>query len=170
MVIIADALHALHDHARHIIAAHRHYLFIVKGNQPTLHRRLKALPWRQAVLNDRTDEQGHGRREVRRMKTCPPILPFPHVALAIQVKRRRTDHRTGKIAIVIIYAITSLPPGRITHAQLAALIRGHWSLEDLHHTRDVTYREDTSRVRTGTAPRIMAGLRKLAIGLARLIG
>ncbi len=50
-----------------------------------------------------------------------------------------------------------LSPGRITHAQLAALIRGHWSVEVLHHTRDVTYREDASRARTGTAPRIMAG-------------
>jgi len=75
---------------------------------------------------------------------------------AIQVKRRRTDHKTGKTTIVTIYAVTSLPPGRITHAQLAALIRGHWNIEALHHIRDVTYREDASRVRTGTAPRIMA--------------
>ncbi|MFI6991372.1 ISAs1 family transposase [Nonomuraea wenchangensis] len=171
-VVTADALHTQHDHARHINAAGGHYLFIVKGNQPTLHRRLKALPWREAVLNDRTDEQDHGRREIRRMKICTvrPGLPFPHAAQAIQVKRRRTDHRTGKTTIVTIYAVTSLPPGRITHAQLAALIRGHWCVEVLHHVRDVTYREDASRVRTGAAPRIMAGLRNLAIGLARLLG
>ncbi|TDD05370.1 ISAs1 family transposase, partial [Nonomuraea deserti] len=172
VVVTADALHTQHDHARHIVAAGGHYLFIVKGNQPTLLRRLKVLPWREAILNDRTDETGHGRREIRRMKICTarPALPFPHAAQAIQVKRRRTDHRTGKTTIVTIYAITSLPPGRITHAQLATLIRGHWSIEALHHIRDVTYREDASRVRTGTAPRILAGLRNLAIGLARLIG
>ncbi|WP_171075202.1 ISAs1 family transposase [Nonomuraea basaltis] len=172
VVITADALHTQHAHARQIVEARGHYLFIVKGNQPTLLNRLKALPWREAILNDRTDEQGHGRREIRRMKICTvrPGLPFPHAAQAIQVKRRRTDHRTGKTTIVTIYAVTSLPPGRITHAQLAALIRGHWSIEALHHIRDVTYREDASRVRTGTAPRIMAGLRNLAIGLARLIG
>ncbi|MFG6192759.1 hypothetical protein [Nonomuraea sp. JJY05] len=69
-----------------------------------------------------------------------------------------------------IYAITGLSPGRITHAQLAALIRGHWRIEVLHHIRDVTYRDDACKIRTGTAPRIMAGLRNLAIGLARLIG
>ncbi|WP_319709484.1 ISAs1 family transposase [Nonomuraea angiospora] len=127
VVITADALHTQHDHARHITAASGHYLFIVKGNQPILQRRLKALPWREAVLNDHTDEQGHGRRESRRMKirTVRPDLPFPHAAQAIPVKRRRTDHRTGKTTIVTIYAVTSLPPGRVTHAQLAALIRGH---------------------------------------------
>ncbi|GII54681.1 hypothetical protein Pth03_30700 [Planotetraspora thailandica] len=159
-------------YARQIIAADGHYLFIVKGNQPTLHTQLKALPWREAILNDRTDERGHGRREIRRMKICAvrPGLPFPHAAQAIQVKRRRTDHRTGKTTIVTLYVVTSLPPGRATHAHLAALIRGHWSIEALHHIRDVTYREDACRVRTGTAPRIMAGLRNLAIGLARLIG
>ncbi|MFI7033582.1 ISAs1 family transposase [Microbispora rosea] len=172
VVITADALHTQHEHARQIVAAGEHYVFIVKGNQPTLLRRLKALPWREAILNDRTDETGHGRREIRRMKICTvrPGLPFPHAAQAIQVKRRRTDHATGKTTIVTIYAITSLPPGRITHPHLAGLIRGHWSIEALHHIRDVTYREDACKMRTGAAPRIMASLRNLAIGLARLIG
>ena len=36
--------------------------------------------------------------------------------------------------------------------------------------RDVTYREDASRVRTGPRPRIMATLRNLAVGLIRQAG
>src|SRR5690606_41946146 len=68
LVIAADALHTRADQARQIVADGGHYLFLVKGNQPTLHRRLKALPWREAILNDRTDETAHGRREIRRMK------------------------------------------------------------------------------------------------------
>ncbi|MGW4411914.1 hypothetical protein ACWEJ6_48440 [Nonomuraea sp. NPDC004702] len=108
-----------------------------------------------------------------KIRTARPGLPFPHAAQAIQIKRRRTDHRTGKTTIVTIYTIytiTSLPPGRISHTQLAALIRDHWSIEAPHHIRDVTHREDASRIRTGTAPRIMATLRNQAIGLARPIG
>ncbi|MBT2234927.1 hypothetical protein [Nonomuraea sp. NEAU-A123] len=54
--------------------------------------------------------------------------------------------------------------------QLAALIRGHWSIEALHHIRDVTYREDACRARIGAVPRVLASLRNLAIGLARLLG
>ena len=38
------------------------------------------------------------------------------------------------------------------------------------NVRDVTYREDASRVRTGPKPRIMATLRNLAIGLIRQAG
>jgi hypothetical protein len=40
----------------------------------------------------------------------------------------------------------------------------------LDYVRDVTYREDASRVRTGPRPRVMATLRNLAIGLIRQAG
>jgi hypothetical protein len=40
----------------------------------------------------------------------------------------------------------------------------------LHHIRDVTFAEDACQVRTGTAPRVMASLRNLAIGILRARG
>jgi hypothetical protein len=40
----------------------------------------------------------------------------------------------------------------------------------LHHIRDTTYAEDASQVRTGNAPRAMASLHNLAIGILRLHG
>ena len=50
-------------------------------------------------------------------------------------------------------------------ARLADLIRGHWTIENgLHYVRDVTFAEDASQVRAGTAPQVMACLRNLAIG------
>jgi hypothetical protein len=49
-------------------------------------------------------------------------------------------------------------------------IRGHWGIEALHHLRDVTFAEDASQARTGTAPRAMASLRNLAIGILRAHG
>ncbi|WP_431197151.1 hypothetical protein [Streptomyces flavusporus] len=50
------------------------------------------------------------------------------------------------------------------------MIRGHWKVEALHHVRDVTFAEDASQLRTGTAPRAMATWRHLAIGALRLAG
>jgi hypothetical protein len=40
----------------------------------------------------------------------------------------------------------------------------------LHHIRDITFAEDASQVRTGTAPRAMASLRNLVIGILRSRG
>ena len=70
-----------------------------------------------------------------------------------------------------MYAITSLTATQARPAELAAIIRGHWLIEDrLHWVRDVTYDEDRSQVRTGNGPRVMASLRNLAITVLRLTG
>jgi predicted transposase YbfD/YdcC len=72
---------------------------------------------------------------------------------------------------VVVYAITSLLFQQARPARLADLIRGHWSIENgLHWVRDVTFAEDASQVRTGAAPRTMASLRNLAIGILRARG
>jgi hypothetical protein len=60
---------------------------------------------------------------------------------------------------VVVYAVTSLTAAQARPARLAEWIRGHWGIEALHHLRDVTFAEDASQVRTGTAPRAMASLR-----------
>jgi predicted transposase YbfD/YdcC len=49
-----------------------------------------------------------------------------------------------------------------SHAQLAAVIRGHWGIEDrMHWVRDVDSDEDRSQVRTASGPRIMARRRTI---------
>ena len=69
-----------------------------------------------------------------------------------------------------MYAVTNLHAAQASPARLADWIRGHWGIEALHHIRDVTFAEDASQVRAGTAPRAMASLRNLAIGALRLTG
>jgi hypothetical protein len=74
--------------------------------------------------------------------------------------------RTERVAI-----ITSLDPQQASPAQLLALVRGHWTIENASHwVRDVSYDEDRSQIRTGTAPRMMAILRNLAIAMVRFLG
>lgn len=160
-MITADAMPTQRAHAEHVIAAQGHYLLVVKGNQKKLRKQLKKLPWRQIPLQDRTTATGHGRREIRRLKVCTvqPGLLFPHAVQAIEIKRRRVNRKTGKVQTKTVYAVTSLSPGQANPSQLAELMQNYWSVEPLHHVR--------SRVRTGTAPRAMATMRNLAIGLMR---
>jgi predicted transposase YbfD/YdcC len=77
----------------------------------------------------------------------------------------------GKWSRQTCYAVTSLTVIQASHAQLAAIIRGHWGIEDrLHWVRDTDFGEDSSQVRTASGPRIMASLRNLAITIVRLAG
>jgi len=54
---------------------------------------------------------------------------------------------------------------------LAQLVRGHWAIENsIHWVRDVTYREDAHRARTGNAPAVLACIRNLVTTTLRLAG
>jgi Transposase DDE domain len=72
----------------------------------------------------------------------------------------------GKRTVEVVYGITSLSPEQADAAQLLALVRDHWKIENqLHYVRDVTLREDACRVRSGTAPQILAAIRNTVVHL-----
>ena len=170
-VITADALHAQRSHATYLAGRGAHYLLIVKRNQPSLHAQLAALPWRDVPVAYDKRERGHSRTERRILKVTSVAkgLAFPHAVQAIQIVRRRK--LKGKWSRETCYAVTSLTVTQATYAQLAAIIRGHWGIEDrLHWVRDLDWDEDRSQVRTASGPRIMASLRNLAITILRLAG
>lgn len=176
-VVTADALHAQRAHAEYLAGQRgAHYLITVKGNQPGLRAQLAALPWRQIPVAQDAREKGHGRAEWRTVKVTAVAagLAFPHAAQAIQIIRRRrplNGTKTGRWSTETVYAVTSLAAIQARPAELAAIARGHWLIEDqLHWVRDVTYDEDRSQVRTGNGPRVMASLRNLAITILRRTG
>lgn len=170
VVVTADALHTQRSHARYL---HRHggrYVFIVKRNQPKLHNQLARLPWAKVPVADQTHGKAHGRRESRTLQlvSIQAGIRFPHARLAARITRTRTDRSTQKTSTETIYAITSLGWGQVSAARLAQIVRGHWSIENgVHYVRDTTWDEDRSQVRTGQAPRVMATLRNVAIGVIR---
>jgi predicted transposase YbfD/YdcC len=168
-VITADALHAQHGHAAYLHRRGAHYLLIVKRNQPGLHAQLAALPWHDVPVACTKRECGHGRAERRTLKVASVArgLAFPHAAQAIRIVRRRKVK--GKWSAETCYAVTSLTVTQASPAQLAAIIRGHWGIEDrLHWVRDLDFDEDRSQIRTASGPRIMASLRNLVVTILRL--
>lgn len=71
----------------------------------------------------------------------------------------------------IIHGIVSATADQANPAHLNHYARGHWTVHNhLHWTRDVTFREDDSQLRTGNAPRAAATLRNLALNTFRLAG
>jgi predicted transposase YbfD/YdcC len=172
-VITADAMHAQRGHATYLAGRGAHYLFTVKRNQPGLFAQLAALPWRQVPVAHDARARGHGRDERRTLKITAVAagLAFPHAAQAIQIVRRRKLPGKKKWSRETVYAITSLTAVQASPAELAAIIRGHWMIEDrLHWVRDMDFDEDRSQVRTGSGPRVMASLRNLVLTILRLAG
>jgi predicted transposase YbfD/YdcC len=167
VVVTADALPSHREAAEFLVAGKpAHYLFTVKANQPTLLDRCQRLPWQHVPVLDRTRDRAHGRVELRTLKAVSVAgFGFPHAAQVIQVTRKTRDLRTRRWRTATVHAITSLTFAQASPARLADLIGGHWAIENgLHWVRDVTFAEDASQVRTGSAPQVMACLRNLVIG------
>jgi predicted transposase YbfD/YdcC len=154
VVVTADALHTQREHAEFLVTGKQaDYLFVVKGNQPALRAQLAALPWHAIPVADRTRDRGHGRVELRTLKVATVAgLGFPHAAQAMRITRRVRPLASRRWRTVTVYTVASLTAARASPACLADYVRGHWGIEALHHVRDVTFAEDASQVRTGTAP------------------
>jgi hypothetical protein len=83
----------------------------------------------------------------------------------------RPPPRPAKWRTETVYAITDLHPHQARPDELATWLRGHRHMENkLHWVRDVTFAEDHSQVRTGSAPQVMVTFHNLAISLHRLAG
>ncbi|MFC8278284.1 ISAs1 family transposase [Streptomyces sp. NPDC057271] len=169
---LTDALHTQHAHGAYLRTRGAHYITQVKANHPGMFDRVRRLPWQDITLDHYERTRAHHRQEVRRLKTAAfAHIDYPDAKQALQVVRWRHDFTSGKLTIERVYLITSLPPGAASGAQLAAWIRGHWKIENLlHHVRDRTFREDDSKIHVGRLPRVMAGLRNLAISVHRQDG
>lgn len=172
-VVTGDALYCQRTRCQQIVAAGGAYLFTVKQNQPALHAAIALLfaeppPGEQfatAVTMTR-----HGERwEERRLWASAALNTYIGWPGVQQVcKRESVVTRGGKATRAVWYAVTSLDTSALA---LLTQWRGHWAIETrLHWVRDETFGEDRSAVRTGSAPRVWAGLRNAVIGVVRGAG
>jgi predicted transposase YbfD/YdcC len=114
-----------------------------------------------------TVEKGHGRREKRTLRTTTILTlhhKWPGMKQGFELRRERTEG--GKTTVEVLYGITSLTEQEADAARLLQIVRDHWRIENcLHYVRDVTLREDACRVRSGSAPQVLAALRNVVVHL-----
>jgi predicted transposase YbfD/YdcC len=173
VLFVADAMHTQTGHAEQLTSRGAHLLLQAKGTQPTLHAQLKAVPWAQIPVGDRTGDRGHGRKETRTVKAVTLHIPggiaFPRAQQAARIIRTRTVD--GKTSRETAYLVTPLPAADAQPADLQIWARAEWLIENqVHNVRDVTFRKDLHQARTGTGPAVMATLRNTAIGWHRVNG
>jgi predicted transposase YbfD/YdcC len=106
--------------------------------------------------------------EKRTLRTTPALRDYleawPGIAQVFQIQRVRRWR--DKVEEETVYGITSLPVGEADARRLLALVRGPWGIENrLHGVRDVTLGEDRCRVRSGTAPEVLAATRNAVVHL-----
>lgn len=184
-IVAADAMHTQRELSVEILEAGGEYLFVAKENQPTLREEIELL----FIGDNRTVEggevqhdfktarrvdKGHGRREVRELTVSAELKGYsdwPGLEQVFRLYRERIDLGTGEREEETTYGLTSLSACQASPSRLLELTRAYWGIENgLHYRRDVTFREDATRLTKGHAGHVMATLNNLVIGLLRLAG
>src|SRR5262245_42146028 len=170
--VTIDAMGCQKEIARQVRDQGADYVLAVKGNQKNLAEaiglQMRRGPAKVVRSKLKTREKDHGRTEERTytaMAAPPPVTRHWPDAQSIVRVCRETTGAQGKKSKEVRDFISSLPP---QVDRLAALIRGHWGIENhLHWSLDVTFHEDGSRIRQGHAPENTALLRRLALSILK---
>lgn len=176
-IVTIDAMGTQRAIAREIIDRGADYVLALKSNQPTLYEDVRtffeeasARSW-QGIEHDYYEhtDGGHGRIEVRRLWCTGDVAwvaeqtKWASLRTIAMVERRRIVGETETLERH--YYITSLAPEA---RPLAGAVRGHWGIENrLHWVLDVSFGEDSSRVRKAYAPENLGLLRRIALNLLR---
>lgn len=170
-----DALYCQAALCRQILEQGGDYLVTVKANQPELLWALRTLfaapPPGEDFAGAVTWDQ-HGdrveRRQVWASTALNGYLDWPGARQVLRVERRCLYK--GSWRGEVRHFVTSLGPD-VAAATMLAHVRGHWGIENrLHWVRDVSLGEDACRVRSGSAPQVLAALRNAVIALVREAG
>jgi predicted transposase YbfD/YdcC len=172
-VATADAMHCQKETAKSLIDKKADYLLMVKGNQPTLQTELHEAiihafdNENAAMRRHHKSEMNRGREEFREVIVLPCPKDSSVFSDWVGIKTIGTIFRSrlinGKLEESSETFITSLP---CKVRDITKRIRDHWSTENQqHHILDVTFTEDSSRIRKGTGPEISSVFRRLALSI-----
>lgn len=152
-MVSADAGSCSESNGRHVTDRGIHYIFGLKGQQPTLLTEARALLSRRTP--DECDAQTvdiRGRHEITRRVyltwEMAGFLDWTHLQTTLRVESEMVDIETGEVVAqkdedVNRYFISSLPCEKLTPAQWLKLVRMHWGVENnCHNTWDTAFEED----------------------------
>ena len=127
---------------------------------------------RDRIRRTKTTEKGHGRVEERSLETVevtPAEISWQGAQQVCRLTRKRSQG--AETSIQTVFLVTSLPKEQAGPNDLLRLSRSHWGIENrLHCVRDITFKEDSCRVRKGAIPQLLAAFRNTALTCIRRLG
>jgi len=123
------------------------------------------------ISKRKTKERNRGRQENRLICTYQANEKikqhWPGAQTIINVTRTRITQKGGT-TITTSYYLSSITKSA---KEFLKGIRHHWGIENrLHYVKDVTLKEDESKIKKGNAPEILSLIRNLIINLVRING
>jgi predicted transposase YbfD/YdcC len=184
-VVSGDAMFTQREISVAVLTQGGDYLWYVKDNQPNLHEDVQRFfqdvqhapgwhipPLPQTVVAETVKQSG--RIETRRLTAIPDVdnyLSWPGVSTVFKLERHVSWAQTGEERSQVVYGVTSLAYTPSLAKQLLTWTRQQWGIENkLHYRRDVTLREDATRMQQTHQAQVVATLNNFVVALATYLG
>jgi predicted transposase YbfD/YdcC len=184
-VVSGDAMFTQREISVAVLAQGGDYLWFVKDNQRTLNEDVQRfyqevehapgwnIPSLPQTIAEETIKQS-GRIETRRLIAIPDeenFLQWPGVNTVFKLERHVFRPQKGDEWSQVVFGITSLAYTSSLANDLLSWTRQHWGIENkLHYRRDVTLREDSTRMKQTHQAQVVATLNNFVIALATYLG
>ncbi len=157
------------------------HLVQVKENQEILLMQCRTLAQSQPCLAEVTNhEKGHGRVTTRHAQIfsmaqikLDPRWESSGLRTCVVINRETFEATTKKITSETSYYISNqhidAAKPETTLKELAQAVQKHWGVESDNWIRDVTFKEDSVKTKSGNQGQIMGRLRSLSMALVRKI-
>ena len=182
-VVTIDAMGCQKKIAEHIVNAEADYVLALKGNQGAFHedveqflgKLIRGEVKRKYDYFETIDPNNHGREEIRRCyavgldqkdithKLFSHIMDWKNLKTVAAIASMRICKQTGETSMETRFYISSLKPDA---QEIMTRAREHWGIENrLHYVLDVTFQEDSSRIRKINATKNFALVRKVGLNV-----
>lgn len=152
-----------------IIDSNNDYLIGVKKNQPTLYRQI------ETIIGDKTNQSSSyttleiskGRTELRHTMVSNniDIISKDWKGLQQIIGVHRIVKEKTKRSEETAYFISSKNGNAFLYEEG---VRSHWAIENsLHWVKDVTLKEDASKIKMGNAPQNISTIKNISINILR---
>ena len=184
-VVSADAMQTQRQLSVDILAQGGDFIWFLKENQPTLLADVEqffkparvSAGWHPPEIPRTIAQQtnkGHGRPEKRTLTLTvdgQQFLEWPGARQVFKLERYVRRLQEGKESTEVAYGITSCSPEMASAEQVLRWTRHYWGIENgLHYRRDVTLREDATRISQPALAKSMAAINNFVVGLSQKLG
>lgn len=161
---------------RAIHAMKHGYLLGVKGNAGKVYDVIAAYAWDKAGDKDMFFNEGHGRQEIRTVKSAPVSAfessefdKYADVARVFCVRSDVYRPKTKEWTTDTRFFIADRSIAALSTHEALTYIRDHWKQESYHWVKDVVLGEDACATKTSNGSQTLGLLRAAVVKAATLI-
>ena len=164
------------DVVRAIRAMNHSYLLGLKGNAGKVHDVVADFNWEAIASKDMFFSEGHGRQEIRTIKSLPissfksgEFDKYADIARVYSVQSEVYRPKQDELTSEIRFFIADVGAAKLTAQEALTYVRDHWQQESYHWVKDAVLGEDACPTKNSNGSQTLGLMRAAVVKVGKSI-